>query len=97
MGSARRNARGPGGKKEGGHKDHLGKNFRKKNLAKNQGLGQDSLESNLTRRPRWGGGLLRAFRRAEVIVDAVLFESCVGGVAVAMTLASIFYFKFWFL
>ena len=40
---------------------------------------------------------LRAFRRAEINVDAVLFESCVGGVAVAMTLASIFYFKFWFL
>ena len=40
---------------------------------------------------------LRAFRWAEVIFDAVLFESCVGGVAVAMTLASIFYFKFWFL
>ena len=33
----------------------------------------------------------------EVIVDAVLFESCVGGVAVAMTVASIFHFEFWFL
>ena len=51
----------------------------------------------LARRPWWGGGSLRAFRRAEVIVDAVLFESCVGGVAVAMTFASIFHFKFWFL
>ena len=40
---------------------------------------------------------LRAFRRAEVIFDAVLFESCVGGVAVAMTFASIFHFEFWFL
>ena len=69
---------GSGGKKEGGHKDHLGKNFRKKNLAKNQGLGQEVLESNLARRPRWGGGALRAFRRAEVIVNGVLFESCVG-------------------
>ena len=39
---------------------------------------------------------LRAFRRAEVIFDAVLFESCVGGVAVAMTFSSIFHFKFWF-
>ena len=41
--------------------------------------------------------LLRAFRQAKVIVDAVLFESCVGGVAVAMTVASIFHFEFWFL
>ena len=40
----------------------------------------------LARRPGWGGGSLRAFRRAEVIVDAVLFESCVGGVAFAMSL-----------
>ena len=88
---------GSGGKKEGGHKDHLGKNFRKKNLAKNQGLGQEALESNLARRPGWGGGALRAFRRAEIIVGVVLFESCVGGVAVAMMVASIFYFEFWFL
>ena len=41
--------------------------------------------------------LKRAFRSAEIIVDAVLFESCVGGVAVAMTVASIFYFEFGFL
>ena len=40
---------------------------------------------------------LRAFRRAEIIFDVVLFERCVGGVAVAMTLASIFHFEFWFL
>ena len=40
---------------------------------------------------------LRAFRRAEIVFDVVLFESCVGGVAVAMTVASIFYFEFWFL
>ena len=39
---------------------------------------------------------LRAFRRAEIVFDVVLFESCVGGVAVAMTVASIFYFEFWF-
>ena len=71
---------GSGGKKKGGQKDHLGKNFRKKNLAKNQGLGQEALESNLARRLRWGGVALRAFRRAEIIFDAVLFESCVGGV-----------------
>ena len=50
MGSAWRNARGSGGKKEGGHKDHLGKNFRKKNLAKNQGLGQEAFELSLARR-----------------------------------------------
>ena len=41
--------------------------------------------------------LKRAFRRAEIIVDAVLVESCVGGVAFAMTVASFFYFEFWFL
>ena len=40
---------------------------------------------------------LRAFRRAEIVFDVVLFESCVGEVAVAMTVASIFYFEFWFL
>ena len=40
---------------------------------------------------------LRAFRWAEIIVDAVLFESCVGGVGVAMTVAPIFPFEFWFL
>ena len=40
---------------------------------------------------------LRAFRWAEIIVDALLFESCLGGVAVAMTVASIFYFEFLFL
>ena len=46
----------------------------------------------LARRPRWGGGSLRAFRRAEVIVNALLVESRVGGVSVAMTFASIFHF-----
>ena len=40
---------------------------------------------------------LRAFRRAEIIFDVVLFESCVGGVAAAMTVASGFNFEFWFL
>ena len=40
---------------------------------------------------------LRAFRRAEIVFDVVLFESCVGEVAVAMTVASIFYFEVWFL
>ena len=40
---------------------------------------------------------LRAFRRAEIVFDVVLFESCVGEGAVAMTVASIFYFEFWFL
>ena len=62
--SARRNARGAQGEKKRGAKDHLGKNFRKKNLAKNQGLGQEALESNPARRPGWGGGSLRAFRWA---------------------------------
>ena len=37
---------------------------------------------------------LRAFRRAELVVDAVLFQSCVGEVAVAMTFASIFHLEF---
>ena len=51
----------------------------------------------------WPGGnssiiqSLRAFRRAEIIFEAVLFESCVGGVAVAMTFASIFDLGLWFL
>ena len=58
MGTARRNARGARGEKKGGAKDHLGKNFRKKNLAKNQGLGQEALGSNPARRPGWGGGSL---------------------------------------
>ena len=40
---------------------------------------------------------LRAFHQAVAMVDAELFESCVGGVAVAMTVASIFHFEFWFL
>ena len=40
---------------------------------------------------------LRAFRRAEVIVNAVWCESRVGGVAVAMIFASIFHFEFGFL
>ena len=55
------------------------------------------MDWDLARRPGWGGEALRAFRWAEIIVDAVLSESCVGGVAVAMTVASIFHFEFWFL
>ena len=31
---------------------------------------QGTLESGLARRPRWGGGSLRAFRRAGVIIQA---------------------------
>ena len=61
-----------------------------------QDLGE-ALVADLARHPRFGGGSLRAFRRAEVIVDAVLFEGCVGGGAVAMTVASIFHFECWFL
>ena len=71
--------------------------FRQRIEAENQGQGPGVPAVRLARRPWWGGGSLRAFRRAEVIVDAVLFESCVGGVAVAMTVASIFHFEFWFL
>ena len=63
-------------------------------MAKNQGLGQGALAAELARRPGWGGGALRAF---EIIFDVVLFESCVGGVAAAMTVASVFYFEFGFL
>ena len=36
----------------------------------------------LARRPRWGGGALRAFRRAEIIIETVPFDSylsCVVG------------------
>ena len=45
---------------------------------------QGDLAACLARRTRWGGGALRAFRRAEIIFDVVLFERCVGGVAVAV-------------
>ena len=70
--------------------------FRQRIEAENRGQARSSRLRYLARRPRWGGGSLRAFRRAGVIFDAVLFESCVGGVAVAMTFSSIFHFKFWF-
>ena len=62
-----------------------------------EGNGKGALALGLARRPGWGGGSLRAFGRAEVIVGAVLFEGCVGGVAVAVTVASIFHFEFWFI
>ena len=39
---------------------------------------------------------LRAFRRAEIIFDVVLFESRVDGVAGAIAVASIFFLEFWF-
>ena len=64
--------------------------------AENQGEGKELSRSGLARRPRWGGGALRAFRRAEIIFDVVLFERCVGGVAFAMTFTSIFDLDFWF-
>ena len=51
----------------------------------------------LARRPRWGGGALRAFRRAEIIFEAVLFESCVGEAAGSLAVASIFFFEGWYL
>ena len=69
--------------------------FRQGIEAENQGQRQGVLEGDLARRPRWGGGALRAFRRAEIIFDVVLFERCVGGVAVAMTFASIFHLDCW--
>ena len=49
---------------------------------------QGTLELDLARRPRWGGGALRAFRRAEIIFGAVLFKSCVGEAAGTMAVAS---------
>ena len=30
---------------------------------------KETLEADLARRPRWGGGALRACRRAEIIAD----------------------------
>ena len=59
-----------------------GKNlFREKQIGKfgqgTLGKGHELLQYRLARRPRWGGGSLRAFCRAKVIVDAVLFESYV--------------------
>ena len=67
------------------------------NQGREPGLRQGIPELGLVRRPQWGGGALRAFRLAEIVVDEVLFGSSVGGVAVAMTVASIFHFEFWFL
>ena len=89
----------PGGMRGGPGEDNGG--VREPISAENRGRGskagaRSSRLRYLARRPRWGGGSLRAFRRAGVIFDAVLFESCVGGVAVAMTFSSIFHFKFWF-
>ena len=52
---------------------------------------KETLEADLARRPRWGGGALRAFRRAEIIFEAVLLESCVGEAAGSMAVASILF------
>ena len=49
--------------------------------------------SGLARRPRWGGGALRAFRWAEISFEAVLFESCVGEAAGSLAVASFFFFR----
>ena len=84
--------RGGPGEDNGGVREPISAENRGREPRRRQG----TLELGLARRPRWGGGSLRAFRRAGVIFDAVLFESCVGGVAVAMTFSSIFHFKFWF-
>ena len=65
--------------------------------AENQGEGKALSRSGLARRPRWGGGALRAFRRAEIIFEAVLFESCVGEAAGSLAVASIFFFEGWYL
>ena len=62
-----------------------------------KGKGQELLEDRLARRPRWGGGALRAFRQAEIIFEAVLFESCVGEAAGSLAVASIFFFAGWYL
>ena len=78
-----------------------GKNlFWEKNWAN---LGKESIgrfkgttEADLARRPRWGGGALRAFRRVESIFEAVLFESCVGEAAGPMAVASFFVFECWY-
>ena len=74
--------------------------FRQKNWAN---VGKESigkfkaiLEADLARRPWWGGGALRAFRRAEIIFEAVLFESCVGEAAGSLAVASIFFFEGWY-
>ena len=40
---------------------------------------------------------LRAFRRAEIVFEAVLFESCVGEAAGSLAVASIFFFEGWYL
>ena len=64
--------------------------FRQRIEAENQGQRQGTLELDLARRPRWGGGALRAFRRAEIIFEAVLSESCVG--EAAGTMAVVFFF-----
>ena len=42
--------------------------------AENQGEGKELSRSGLARRPRWGGGALRAIRQAEVIIEAVPFN-----------------------
>ena len=39
---------------------------------------------------------LRAFRRAEIVFEAVLFESCVGEAAGSLAVASIFFFEGWY-
>ena len=61
--------RGVQGEKRRGHKDHLGKNFRKKNLAKNQGLGKEALELSLRARMPLRDIVIRGSSGAVHIVD----------------------------
>ena len=65
LGSARRNARGPG-EDNGGVLERTPDKNRGREPRRRQG----TLEGGLARRPRWGGGSLRAFRRAGVIIQA---------------------------
>ena len=68
-----------------------------RNPTLNKNLGRESRSSGGGLARRSGGGALRAFHRAEIMFDAVLFERCVGGVAGAMAVASILLLEFWFL
>ena len=70
--------------------------YRNQICQKIEGKDQGAPSCDLARRPGWGGGALRAFRRAEIIFDVVLFESRVDGVAGAIAVASIFLLEFWF-
>ena len=63
----------PGGMRGGPGEDNGGVLERTpdKNRGREPRRRQGTLELGLARRPRWGGGSLRAFRRAGVIIHAV--------------------------